>query len=360
MLIRHNFGKFVGRMKALIDKLRRDGRLRPAEYLRLIELADPSVSEYAARTARAVARERFGGGVFIRGLVEITSFCRNDCLYCGLRRSNTALVRYRLGEEQIAAACRAGHAAGFRTFVLQGGEDPALEDGRVERLVRRLRAEFPDSALTLSLGERSRDAYRRWREAGADRYLLRHEAADAACYARLHPADMSQQRRMACLSTLRELGYQTGAGMMVGAPGQTADDLAADLRFLERFRPEMVGIGPYLPQRQTPLADSPPGSADRTLLLLSLVRLMLPDALIPATTALASLLADGRERGILAGANVVMPNLSPPDVREQYAIYDHKLASGAEAADGLRELAGRLDAIGYRIDYARGDFRADL
>ena len=347
-------------MKAIVDKLRRQRRLAPEEYRRLLEHADDAIAAYAAREARAVARERFKNGVFVRGLVEITSFCRNDCLYCGLRRSNAQLARYRLSEEQIVDACRAGHAAGFRTFVLQGGEDPALDDGRVERLLRRLRADFPDSALTLSLGERSPQTYRRWREAGADRYLLRHEAADAACYARLHPPEMSQQRRLSCLDTLRGLGYQTGAGMMVGAPGQGVADLVADLSYLERFRPEMVGIGPFLPQQQTPLAGSPPGSAARTLLLLSLVRLMLPDALLPATTALASLLTDGRERGILAGANVVMPNLSPPDVRTRYAIYDHKLASGAEAADGLRELERRLGAIGYRIDYARGDFRADL
>lgn len=346
-------------MEALIYKLRREHRLREEEYVRLLAHAGGPLNDFAARAAREVAQERFGRGVYVRGLVEITSFCRNDCLYCGLRRSNTALARYRLDEEQIAAACRAGHAAGFRTFVLQGGEDPALDDGRVERLIARLRAEFADCALTLSLGERTGTLYRRWREAGADRYLLRHEAADARCYQRLHPDAMSYRRRMACLGTLRTLGYQTGAGMMVGAPGQGIADLAADLLFLERFRPEMVGIGPYLPQRDTPLAGAGAGSADLTLLILSLVRLMLPGALIPSTTALATLLPDGRERGILAGANVVMPNLTPPGVRERYAIYDRKLASGAEAAEGLRELEQRLGAIGYHIDYARGDFRAD-
>lgn len=346
-------------MEGLIDKLRRERRLRHEQYVQLLEHADGPVRAYAARAAREVAGARFGGGVFIRGLIEITSFCRNDCLYCGLRRGNTSLARYRLDDDRIADACRAGHDAGFRTFVLQGGEDPALDDGRVERLVRRLKAEFPDCALTLSLGERDRTAYRRWREAGADRYLLRHEAADAACYARLHPAGMPHRRRMECLDTLRELGYQTGAGMMAGAPGQTLADLAADLCFLERFRPEMVGIGPYLPQRDTPLAGSPPGDAALTLMLLSIVRLMLPTALIPATTALATLLADGREQGILAGANVVMPNLTPPDVRERYAIYDGKLSSGPEAAGGVPELERRLHGIGCRIDYARGDFRAE-
>ena len=345
-------------MEQLVDKLRRERTLRAEEYALLLENAAGPVGEYAARAAREVAEQRFGRGIFVRALIEITSFCRNDCYYCGLRRSNTALPRYRLTEEQIMACCRTGYESGFRTFVLQGGEDAALDDGRIERLVSLLRNAFPDCALTLSLGERSRETYRRWREAGADRYLLRHEAADAACYARLHPAAMSHGRRMGCLQALRELGYQTGAGMMAGAPGQTTRDLAADLLFLERFRPEMVGVGPYLPQRDTLLAGAPAGSVELTLMLLSILRLMLPDALIPATTALASLVPDGRQRGILAGANVVMPNLSPPAVRERYAIYDGKLARDAEAAEGLQELDRQLAAIGRRIDFARGDFRA--
>jgi len=251
-------------MEQLVDKLRRERTLRAEEYALLLENAAGPVGEYAARAAREVAEQRFGRGIFVRALIEITSFCRNDCYYCGLRRSNTALPRYRLTEEQIMACCRTGYESGFRTFVLQGGEDAALDDGRIERLVSLLRNAFPDCALTLSLGERSRETYRRWREAGADRYLLRHEAADAACYARLHPAAMSHGRRMGCLQALRELGYQTGAGMMAGAPGQTTRDLAADLLFLERFRPEMVGVGPYLPQRDTLLARAPAGGPTPT------------------------------------------------------------------------------------------------
>ncbi len=344
-------------MERLVDKLRRDRRLEAGEYAMLLEHPGGRAGEYAARMAREVAQERFGRGVFIRGLIEITSFCRNDCFYCGLRRSNGAVERYRLQEEAIVACCRRGYSLGFRTFVLQGGEDPALDDDRTERLVRLLRTSFPDCAVTLALGERSSENYRRWREAGADRYLLRHEAADAACYARLHPPAMSQERRMACLRTLRKLNYQTGVGMMVGAPGQTIGDLVADLLFIARFRPEMVGVGPYLPQRDTPFANEPAGSAALTLLVVSLLRLMLPEALIPATTALASLLPDGRQRGILAGANVVMPNLSPPQVRGRYAIYDGKAATGAEAGEGLRLLGGELEAIGYRIEYGRGDYR---
>lgn len=344
-------------MDRLIDKLRRERKLQAGEYALLLEQAG-SGDAYAARAAREVTQQRFGRGVFIRGLIEITSHCRNDCYYCGLRRSNSAVARYRLSQEQIMACCQYGYMLGFRTFVLQGGEDPALDGPWMQGLVRSLRAAFPDCALTLSLGERRGETYRRWREAGADRYLLRHEAADAACYARLHPPVMTRTSRLACLQALRESGYQTGAGMMVGAPGQTTDDLIADLLFIERFRPEMIGVGPYLPQRDTPLAGSPAGSAELTLLLLSILRLMLPDALIPATTALASLLPQGRVRGILAGANVVMPNLSPPSVRGRYAIYDGKLASDAEAAEGLLLLERELDGIGYRIDYGRGDYRA--
>ena len=346
-------------MERLIDKLCRERTLGDDEFAALLEHADGPTAEYAAAAARRIAVRRFGRSVFIRGLIEITNHCRNDCYYCGLRRSNATVGRYRLTASQILARCRAGHALGFRTFVLQGGEDPALGDGEVERLVASLRAAFPDCALTLSLGERSREAYRRWREAGADRYLLRHEAADAACYARLHPAAMSHRRRMECLRELRELGYQTGAGMMVGAPGQSTRDLIADIRFIEALRPEMIGIGPYLPQGQTPFAGAPAGGLGLTLLLLSILRLMHPAALIPSTTALATLVPDGRLKGILAGANVVMPNLSPPRARRLYAIYDGKKSSDAEAAEGLRTLAQELAGAGYSIEYGRGDYRPD-
>lgn len=344
-------------MDRLIEKLRRERKLEPQEYALLLEHAHGPAVEYAAHAAREVAQQHFGRGVFIRGLVEISSYCRNDCYYCGLRRSNGAAERYRLSEQQIMACCHHGYKLGFRTFVLQGGEDASLDDPWMQRLVCALHTAFPDCALTLSLGERSGETYRRWREAGADRYLLRHEAADVACYARLHPPAMSYANRLVCLRALRELGYQTGTGMMVGAPGQTTANLVADLLFIAQFRPEMIGVGPYLPQRDTPLAGSPAGSAELTLMILSLLRLMLPDALIPATTALASLLPEGRIRGILAGANVVMPNLSPPSVRGCYAIYDGKLASDAEAAEGLRLLERELSGIGYCIDYARGDYR---
>lgn len=346
-------------MKHLVDRLRRERRLEAAEYARLLEAPDNPLREYAAQAARDVAAERFGRSVYIRGLIEVTSFCRNDCFYCGLRRSNLRAERYRLTQEQILACCRTGYELGFRTFVLQGGEDPALTDDRIAQLVHDLRTEFPDCAITLSLGERSREAYRFFREAGADRYLLRHETADPLHYAQLHPPGMSYERRMECLRDLRDLGYQTGVGMMVGSPGQTVRHLVEDLCFIEQFQPQMVGIGPFLPHRDTPFGDAPAGSVETTLLLLSLLRLMLPEALIPATTALASVAADGREQGILAGANVVMPNLSPADTRSKYAIYNHKASFGAEAAEGLADLERRLSAIGYHIDFSRGDYADD-
>lgn len=343
-------------MEAFEKKLRREGRLSAAEYLSLLEASGGEGQAELARAARGTAQEHFGCGVFIRGLIELTSYCRNDCYYCGLRRSNLRPERYRLSRKQVLACCEAGDKLGFKTFVLQGGEDAGMSDGEVEDIVRSIREAYPLAAITLSLGERSPETYRRWREAGADRYLLRHEAASEELYGCLHPAVMSHGRRMECLHTLRGLGYQTGAGMMVGAPGQTLGHLVEDLLFLERFQPQMVGIGPYLPQADTPFAGYPAGSADLTLTLLSIVRLMLPEALLPSTTALASLCPDGRERGILAGANVVMPNLSPPGVRAQYAIYDHKLSAGAEAAEQLDALAQRFAAIGYHINYDRGDY----
>ncbi|MCD8141223.1 MAG: [FeFe] hydrogenase H-cluster radical SAM maturase HydE, partial [Planctomycetaceae bacterium] len=272
--------------------------------------------------AAALARERteavFGKGVFIRGLVEVSNFCRNDCLYCGIRRSNGSVARYRLADEAILACCRDGHRLGFRTVVLQGGEDPQLADDRLVPLVASIRREFPDCAITLSLGERSRESYHRLRDAGADRYLLRHETADPDHYASLHPPGMTLASRLECLRWLREEGYQVGCGFMVGSPGQTVDNLVDDLLLLRDFQPEMVGIGPFIPAHGTPFADRPAGDAGLTLYLLSLARLLLPRALLPATTALGTALPDGREQGIIAGANVVMPNLSPPDARDKY------------------------------------------
>ncbi|MCD8351456.1 MAG: [FeFe] hydrogenase H-cluster radical SAM maturase HydE [Planctomycetaceae bacterium] len=324
-------------------------------------LHSPDSPEKATRAhAAALARERtlaeFGKGVYIRGLVEVSNFCQNDCLYCGIRRSNQSVSRYRLTDEAILDCCQDGYRLGFRTFVLQGGEDPVLTDDRLVPLVASIRQAFPDCAITLSLGERSRDSYHRLRQAGADRYLLRHETADPDHYARLHPPGMTLASRLDCLQWLREEGYQVGCGFMVGSPGQTVDNLVDDLLLIREFQPEMVGIGPFIPARGTPFADHPAGDVGLTLFLLSLVRLILPKVLLPATTALGTALPDGREQGILAGANVVMPNLSPPDARDKYMLYDNKLRSHAEAAENLDDLRHRLESIGRTISVGRGDF----
>lgn len=309
--------------------------------------------------ARRVAVSRTGRRVFVRGLIEVSNVCRNDCYYCGIRRSNTRVERYTLSVDQILSCCARGHALGFRTFVLQGGEWGAERDTWIADVVAEIRRRYPDCAITLSLGEHSREAYAAFRRAGADRYLLRHETRDPDHYRRLHPAPLSPHHRLQCLRWLKELGFQTGAGMMVGSPGQTVDHLIADLRYLAETRPEMVGIGPFVPHHDTPFGTEPAGSVETTVRLYSIVRLLLPDALIPATTALATLAPDGRRRGILAGANVVMPNLSPLDNRDQYSLYDGKANSGAEAAEGIAALEAELRTIGYTIDWSRGDFQAN-
>lgn len=308
--------------------------------------------------AGEVARARFAGGVYVRGLIEISSYCRNNCYYCGLRRSNRHASRYRLTRDEVLQCCREGARLGFGTFVLQGGEDGEQDDDWMEATVRAIRAEFPAQAITLSVGERSREAYRRFREAGADRYLLRHETRNDAHYACLHPAEMSGAHRRDCLYALKELGYQVGAGMMVGSPGQTVDHLLDDIAFLEELRPEMIGMGPFIPAAHTPFARHGAGSAELTVRLVALMRLRFPDALIPATTALATLNGGGREAALRAGANVVMPNLSPAAVRGKYSIYDGKASWGSEAAEGLRLLEQELNRTGGHIDFGRGDFSA--
>lgn len=322
----------------------------------LLTVQDEGQAERIRDLAFEVSRARFGGGVYIRGLIEISSYCRNNCYYCGLRRSNRYASRYRLTTEDVLDCCRKGASLGFGTFVLQGGEDAEQDDDWMESTVRAIRTEFPSQAITLSVGERSREGYRRFREAGADRYLLRHETRNDLHYARLHPAEMSGAYRRECLYELKGLGYQVGAGMMVGSPGQTVDCLLDDIAFLEELRPEMIGMGPFIPAVHTPFVRYAAGSVDLTLRLIALMRLRFPDALIPATTALATLDGRGRESGIRAGANVVMPNLSPAAVREQYSIYDGKVSWGSEAAEGLRLLEQELNRIGCHIAYGRGDY----
>ena len=347
----------ASRGRELVDLLAREHSLTIEHYEELVSSFSPALAAYAAERATAARREVYGDDVFIRGLVEVSSYCRNDCLYCGLRRSNRSAERYRLAPETILACCERGYDLGFRTFVLQGGEDPALTDAVVCDVVSAIKSAHPDCAVTLSLGERSHESYRALFDAGADRYLLRHETADSVHYARLHPEELTFERRLACLYDLREIGYQVGCGFMVGSPGQTPASLAKDLRLVEELRPEMCGIGPFVPHHATPFAEEPAGSVTLTCYLLSLLRLLDPRLLLPATTALATLDTRGCERGILAGANVVMPNLSPMAERERYELYDNKAYAGSEAAEGLAELRRRMESVGCHVAVDRGDAR---
>lgn len=340
--------------RRIIDNLASGVRVDGAALAELIGPAEAQVREYAAGLAREVAEQHFGRGVFLRGLVEISNRCSRGCYYCGLRAENDAVRRYALEEEEIVAACEEGYELGFRSFVLQGGELHNIEQG-IAHLTRRLKSTMADAALTLSLGEQSEATYRAWREAGADRYLLRHETASPDHYAMLHPSWMSYESRLECLEVLHRLGYQRGAGFMVGSPGQTVHHLAQEIEFLGRLRPEMVGIGPFVPQSATPFAKQERGSVERTLLMISLVRLTLPKALIPATTALASSDEAGTVRGVLAGANVVMPNITPARVRGDYAIYDGKKSFGSESGEGVALLTEELARVGYEARMTRGD-----
>ncbi len=343
--------------RRIAETLIREHALPKQDYARLIRERDDELAKLLAEHARRARERYYGSDVFTRGLIEISNFCKNDCLYCGIRRSNRDCVRYRLTEEEIAACAREGYALGFRTFVLQGGEDGYYTDERLCSIVARLKREHPDCAVTLSMGERERDSYQRLFDAGADRYLLRHETADRAHYGRLHPPEMSFDHRMACLKNLREIGYQVGCGFMVGSPFQTPETLAEDLRFIETFRPDMCGIGPFVPHHGTPFKDMPAGTAELTCFLLSVIRLIHPPVLLPATTALGTIHPRGRELGLLAGANVVMPNLSPVAVRKQYELYDNKLCTGEESAQCRDCLDARVRSVGCRLVTARGDIR---
>ena len=344
-------------LRQLVDRLEKEQALPPAGLVSLLQTDDEDAVAYLAYRARMVAQSRFGRGVYVRGLVEISNVCRNNCYYCGIRRGNATAVRCRLGVEDIVACCREGHRAGFRTFVLQGGEDPAQDEEFVARVVTALHKEFPDSAITLSLGEKPQASYERFFRAGANRYLLRHETFGESHYRMLHPEEMSRKARLQCLYALKRIGYQVGTGIMVGSPGQTLQNVVDDLLFMSHFRPQMIGVGPFVPHRATPFADELPGSVSLTLRLLSVLRLMHPASLIPATTALSTLSDDGHVLGVLAGANVVMPNLSPINKRACYELYNRKAAWGAESAEGLAILQKQLETVGYHVDYSRGDYK---
>jgi len=352
-----NFAFDMESVSAITGQLSERGRLTPLQYKSLLQNNDLRDNLFLQEEARKAALNTFGNKVFIRGLIEISNNCRNNCLYCGIRAGNNKVSRYRLTEEEILDCCRKGYGLGFRTFVLQGGEDPWQTDHWVEKLVASIRLNFPDCAITLSLGEKSADAYGRFKAAGADRYLLRHETFNPEHYARLHPTGMSRDNRLSCLCALKDAGYQTGTGIMVGSPYQSVDNIVEDLMFIQEFRPEMIGIGPFIHHPDTPFASFKDGSVEMTLKLISIFRLMNPKALIPATTALATLELDGRKKGILAGANVVMPNLSPSGIRKNYSLYEGKAATGAESAEGLDKLNEELNSIGYEIVVSRGDYQ---
>jgi biotin synthase len=323
--------------------------------LHYIRTEDPLETEALFAAARKVRSAHYGQDVYFRGLIEFSNYCRNNCYYCGIRGQNPRVERYRLSPEEILGCCRLGDLLGYRTFVLQSGEDPWFTDDRIVELVEAVRREFPEHAITLSIGERSRAGYERFFRAGANRYLLRHETASEEHYRRLHPPELSLGERKRCLWDLKDIGYQVGAGFMVGTPFQTPENLLEDLRFLEELEPHMVGIGPFLPQEDTPFGNYPPGSFEQTLRMVALTRLLLPRALIPATTALGTISPLGREKGLMAGANVVMPNLSPRDVRKLYALYDNKICTGDEAAECRLCMEGRIRNFGFEPSMVRGD-----
>lgn len=338
----------------LIDYLAQKHSLSLDQYCELIKGQSEQLSIYAADKANLARKQIYGNDVYIRGLIEIGNVCRNDCYYCGIRKSNKKCERYILTKQQILSCCKEGYTLGFRTFVLQGGEGVFSVESICD-IVSSIKQKYSDCAVTLSLGEYSKQDYKRMFDSGADRYLLRHETADKTHYQKLHPQNLSFDNRMRCLYDLKAIGFQVGCGFMVGSPYQTSENIAKDLKFIEDFHPDMCGIGPFIPQKDTPFGNMDSGSAKQTLFLLSLIRLINPNILLPATTALNTIIEDGKEKGILAGANVIMPNLSPISERKKYTLYDNKATTGGESAQNLEILKQKIALIGYSIIVSRGD-----
>ena len=341
----------------IMDTLETEHFLTKEQLEYLLTTDEPETLELLRARAEAVRKEHYGNAVYIRGLIEFTNYCRNNCYYCGIRRDNEKADRYRLSAKDIMDCCKRGYELGFRTFVLQGGEDGYFTDERLCDIISDIKLKYPDCAVTMSVGERSKESYQRMYDAGADRYLLRHESADEQHYGRLHPAELSLAHRKECLWTLKKIGYQIGCGFMVGSPYQTIDNLYQDLSFIHELQPHMVGIGPFIPHKDTPFAGQTAGTLNMTLRLLSILRLMEPKVLLPATTALGTIHPLGREKGILAGANVVMPNLSPCEVRDKYLLYDNKICTGDEAAECRFCMSKRMESIGYQVVVDRGDYK---
>jgi biotin synthase len=342
-------------MRELIDKLYDKNNLGKEELVYIIENADKEQREYIIQKAHETRMKHYGDKVFLRGLIEFTNYCKNDCYYCGIRRNNNNAHRYRLTLEQILHCCKVGYDLGFRTFVLQGGEDGYFSDDRIVEMVKAIKQQYPDCAITLSIGEKSYESYKRYYEAGADRYLLRHETANEGHYSKLHPKELNLNNRKQCLYDLKNIGYQVGAGFMVGSPYQSNENLAEDLLFLKKLEPHMVGIGPFIPHKDTQFKDEKQGTLETTILMVALTRLLLPKALLPATTALGTIHPQGRELGIKAGANVVMPNLSPRVVRDKYSLYDNKICTGDEAAECRYCIERRINYAGFQVELSRGD-----
>ncbi|MDF2677728.1 MAG: radical protein [Bacillota bacterium] len=346
-------------MKNLIDKLEKNQILTKEEFIYLIDNRSPEISDYLFEKARSIRHKYYNKDVYIRGLIEFSNYCKNDCYYCGIRKSNKNASRYRLTKEQILECCKIGYDLGFRTYVLQGGEDPFFTDEKLIDIIREIKQNYPECAVTLSLGEKSNESYKAYFEAGADRYLLRHETATEEHYNKLHPKELSLSNRKQCLRNLKEIGYQVGTGFMVSSPYQTTENLADDLLFIKDLNPEMVGIGPFIPHHDTPFKEFKGDNGELTLFMIGILRLMLPSALIPSTTALGTIDPQGREKGILSGANVVMPNLSPTNVRDKYLLYDNKICTGDEAAECRYCMENRMKKIGYDVVVSRGDFKPE-
>lgn len=343
-------------IKEIIDRISSTHMAEKKDIIAIIE--NNSNDEYLFESADKIRKQIYGKDVYIRGLIELSNYCKNNCLYCGIRRDNHKINRYRLTEQDILLCCDTGYELGFRTFVLQGGEDSFFSDSVLCSIISKIKGKYPDCAVTLSLGERTEESYKALFNAGADRYLLRHETATKSHYKKLHPEEMSFDNRIECLKTLKKIGFQTGAGFMVGSPFQTHDNLAEDLLFIKKLEPEMVGIGPFISHNETPFKDFKNGTLRDTLVMVALTRILLPHALIPSTTALGTINPKGRELGLKAGANVVMPNLSPVKFRKLYSLYDNKICMGDEAAECRKCLERRVESAGYKIVTDRGDWRA--
>lgn len=337
----------------IINKLYTQKSASREELIFLLNNLNEAYTKYLLKKSNDVRKQNYGDVVYLRGIIEFTNHCKRNCLYCGIRRDNKSTDRYRLTKEEILECATLGNKLGYKTFVLQGGEDPYFTDEKMIDIIKLLKERFPQNAITLSLGERSYESYKSMYEAGADRYLLRHETASKELYEALHP-DGNFENRIKCLKDLKEIGYQVGAGFLVGLPDSNVYDMVENLLFIKELEPAMCGIGPFIPQKDTSLSKEKQGTVEETIIYLALIRLLVPDILLPSTTALGTIDPLGREKGLKAGANVVMPNLSPVSVREKYALYDGKICTGDEAAECRNCIERKIVNAGFRVEITAG------